>query len=128
VDIFQQWLLLRLQEQFGGGKSPMENAISFESILAMLKPIFEQEDAVVDDDEVRRHLDALVGLGYLMDMDGAYFLTFRAMVYSQAAPSLAQMARDEFAQFVRAHWWKAVGILILLAVVVTVVTVNIVVR
>jgi hypothetical protein len=128
VDIFQQWLLLKIQEQFGGGKSPMEEAISFKSIAAMLKPIFEQEDAVVDDDELRRHLDALVGLGYLMEMDGAYYLTLRAMVYSQAAPSLAQMAQDEFRQFVRAHWWKAAVVLVLLVVVVTVVTVNIVVR
>jgi len=128
VDIFQQWLILRIQEHFGAGRDPMQNAISFDSIAAMLEPLFEREDALFDEDEVKSHLDMLVELGYLLKTEDKYFLTFRAMVYSQAAPSLAQIAQDEFAQFVRAHWWKAVGVIILLVIVTTVVTVNIIVQ
>jgi hypothetical protein len=128
VDIFQQWLILRMEEHFGAGSNPLRNAISFDSIAAMLEPLFEQEDALFEEDEVKRHLDVLVELGYLLRTEDKYLLTLRAMVYSQAVPSLAQIARDEFAQFVRAHWWKAVGVILLLVVVVTAVTVNIVAR
>jgi hypothetical protein len=82
VDIFQQWLILRIHEQFGTGRNPLEDQISFESIMAMLKPLFEQEDAVLDEDEVRKQLSALAELGYLNETDGSYFLTLRGMVYS----------------------------------------------
>jgi hypothetical protein len=128
VDIFQQWLILRIHEQFGTGRNPLEDQISFESIMAMLKPLFEQEDAVLDEDEVRKQLSALAELGYLNETDGSYFLTLRGMVYSQTVPTLTQAAQDEFRQFIRAHWWKAAVVLILLVVVVTVVTVNVFVR
>jgi hypothetical protein len=128
VDIFQQWLLIKIEEEFGAGRNPLENAISFDSIMEMLKPLFEQEDAVLDEDEVRNQLGALAELGYLTETDGNYFLTLRAVVYAQAAPSMAQTAKDEFRQFIRAHWWKAVGILILLVIVVTVITASIIPR
>jgi hypothetical protein len=65
VDIFQQWLLLRIQERFGIGSTPIDNEISFDSIAALIKPIFEEENALLDESELRRNLDALVALGYL---------------------------------------------------------------
>lgn len=129
MDIFQQWLLLRIQESFGGGTSPMENEISFEAVVALIKPIFEQEGAPLDEAEVRRNLEALTSLGYLTVKNGIYYLTFRAIVYSQTSPSLTQAAKDEFEQYVRSHWWKALGVLILtvtvISVLASVVTINI---
>lgn len=128
MDIFQQWLLIKIEEEFGAGRNPLESAISFDSIMEMLKPLFEQEDAVLDEDEVRNQLGALAELGYLTETDGNYFLTLRAVVYAQAVQSMAQTAQDEFRQFIRAHWWKAVGILILLVIVVTVITASLIPR
>lgn len=115
MDIFQQWLLIKIEEEFGAGKNPLEQAIPFESVVAMLKPLFEREDAVLDEEEVRRQLGALVEFGFLRESGGNYSLTLRGMVYAQAVPSVAQAAQDEFRRLVRAHWWKAAGVLILLA-------------
>ncbi len=120
MDIFQQWLLLRIQEQFGVGTSPMDNEIPFPLIVTLIKPIFEQENAPLDDAEIRRNLDALVALGYLATKDDTYFLTFRAILYSQASPSLTQVVKEEFEQYVRGHWGKAAGIVFLLVVLVSI--------
>jgi hypothetical protein len=132
MDIFQQWLLLRMQEQFGSGTNPMDNEITFESIVALIKPIFEQENAPIDEADIRRNLDVLVTLGYLKTERDMYFLTFRAIVYSQASASLSQLAKEEFEQYVNSHWLKVVGIAVLIitlaAVVASVVTVNVLLK
>jgi hypothetical protein len=132
VDIFQQWLLLRIQERFGIGKSPMDNEISFDSIAALIKPIFEEENALLDEAELKRNLDALVTLGYLTATDDAYFLTFRAMLYSQTAPSISQLAKEEFGQYVGRNWWKMAGIVFLLvtlaSTLVSIIAINIILK
>ena len=133
MDIFQQWLLLRIQERFGTGTNPMDDEISFEAIVTLIKPIFEQEDAPLDESEIRRNLEVLVGLGYLASTtDDIYSLTFRAVVYSQVSTSLTPLVKDEFGQYVSDNWWKFVSIAILLVVVVSaitsVITVNIILR
>ena len=133
MDIFQQWLLLRIQERFGTGTNPMDHEISFETIVTLIKPIFEQEDAPLDESEIRRNLEVLVGLGYLASTtDDIYSLTFRAVVYSQVSTSLTPLVKDEFGQYVSDNWWKFVSIAILLVVVVSaitsVITVNIIFR
>ena len=132
MDIFQQWLLLRIQERFGVGSTPMDIEIPFDSIAALIKPIFEEENALLDEEELKRNLDALVTLGYLSVTDDKYFLTFRAMVYSQSSPFISQLAKEEFAQYVSRNWWKAAGIVFLLVAVVSilasVVTVNILMK
>jgi hypothetical protein len=132
VDIFQQWLLLRIQERFGVGTAPMENGIPFDSIAALIKPIFEEENALLDESELKRNLDALVALGYLTISDEMYFLTFRAMVYSQTSPSISQLAKEEFAQYVSRNWWKAAVIVFLLVILISalasVITVSIIAK
>ena len=132
MDIFQQWLLLRIQEQFGIGVNPMENGISFTSIVNLIKPIFEEENALLDEAELKRNLDVLVALNYLTMTNDMYFLTFRAIVYSQSATSLTQLAKEEFGQYVIKNWWKAVGVVFLLVILVSVIasilTVNIVLK
>ena len=132
MDIFQQWLLLRIQERFGVGKNPMDNEISFDSIVALVKPIFEEENALLDEADLMRNLDALVTLGFLMAADDKYLLTFRAMVYSQTSPSISQLTKEEFAQYVSRNWWKIAGIVFLLvllvSVLVSVVTVGIILK
>lgn len=132
MDIFQQWLLLRIQEQFGTGVSPMENGISFTSIVNLIKPIFEEENALLDEAELKRNLDVLVVLNYLTTTNDMYFLTFRAIVYSQSATSLTQLAKEEFGQYVSKNWWKAAGVVFLLVILVSVIasilTVNIVLK
>lgn len=132
MDIFQQWLLLRIQEHFGIGVNPMENGISFTSIVNLIKPIFEEENALLDEAELKRNLDVLVALNYLTMTNDMYFLTFRAIVYSQSATSLTQLAKEEFGQYVIKNWWKAVGVVFLLVILVSVIasilTVNIVLK
>lgn len=133
MDIFQQWLLLRIQERFGTGTNPMDHEISFEAIVTLIKPIFEQEDAPLDESEIRRNLEVLVGLGYLASTtDDIYSLTFRAVVYSQVSTSLTPLVKDEFGQYVSDNWWKFMSIAILLVVMVSaitsVITVNIILR
>jgi hypothetical protein len=98
----------------------MDNEIHFPLIVTLIKPIFEQENAPLDDAEIRRNLDALVALGYLTTKDDTYFLTFRAILYSQMSPSLAQVVKEEFEQYVRGHWGKAAGIVFLLVVLVSI--------
>jgi hypothetical protein len=109
VEIFQQWLLIKIQENFGTGDEPLKNEISFDAVTAMVKPIFEQEGAQLEEDEIRRHLDALLELGYLKKTDAGYFLTLSALVYAQASTTVAQMVRDEIASLVQRHWWKVLG-------------------
>jgi hypothetical protein len=121
VDIFQQWLLLKIQEQFGSGEEPLRNEISFDAVTTLIKPIFEQEDAPLDEDEIRRHLETLTELGYLKQVDGTYFLTFRAIVYANASESVKQMVRDELLQMVRRYGWQALGALVLLIVLLSVI-------
>ncbi len=132
MNIFQQWLLLRIQERFGVGKNPMDNEISFDSIVALVKPIFEEENALLDEADLRRNLDVLVTLGFLMAADDKYLLTFRAMVYSQTSPSISQLTKEEFAQYISRNWWKIAGIVFLLvllvSVLVSVVTVGIILK
>lgn len=110
----------------------MENGIPFDSIVALIKPIFEEENALLDEAELKRNLDALVAFGFLATTDGMYFLTFRAMVYSQTSPSISQLAKEEFGQYVSRNWWKAAGVVFLLvtliSILVTVVTVSIIVK
>jgi len=119
VDIFQQWLLLRIQERFGIGTSPMDSEIPFDSIAALIKPIFEEENALLDEAELKRNLDALVALGYLSETGDVYFLTFRAMVYSQISSSIPQLAKEEFVQYVSKNWWKMAGIVFFLVAVIS---------
>lgn len=119
MDIFQQWLLLRIQERFGVGTSPMDNEIPFASIVSLIKPIFEEENALLDEVELKRNLDALVALGFLTVAGDMYFLTFRAMVYSQTSSSISQFAKEEFAQYVSRNWWKVAGILFLFVTLVS---------
>ena len=132
MDIFQQWLLLRIQERFGIGSTPIDNEISFDSIAALIKPIFEEENALLDESELRRNLDALVALGYLTAKGDMYSLTFRAFIYSQAHPSLTQLVKEEFGLYVSKHWWKAAILVILLVALVSilasVITVNVVLK
>ncbi len=132
MDIFQQWLLLRIQENFGVGTHPMEDEIPFDAIVSLIKPIFEQENAQLDESELQRNLDALVTHGYLSVKDGIYSLTFRAMIYSQTSPSLAQVVKDEFGQYVSRNWLKVTGIVFLLVLLISilasVVTVNILLK
>lgn len=120
MDIFQQWLLLRIQERFGVGKNPMDNEISFDSIVALVRPIFEEENALLDEADLKRNLDALVTLGFLTAADDKYLLTFRAMVYSQTSPSISQLTKEEFAQYINRNWWKIAGIVFLLVLLVSV--------
>ena len=110
MDIFQQWLLLKIQESFGSGEEPLKKEISFEAIKALIGPIFEQEDAALDEDDLRRNLDALAGLGYLKAENGTYFLTFRALVYAEASLSVGQLVREQLLQLAKLHAWKAIGI------------------
>ncbi|MBK8428490.1 MAG: hypothetical protein IPL27_22185 [Lewinellaceae bacterium] len=119
MDIFQQWLLLRIQERFGVGSTPMENEIPFDSIAALIKPIFEEENALLDEAELKHNLDALVALGFLSATGDGYFLTFRAMVYSQISSSIQQLAKEEFVQYVSKNWWKMAGIVFLLMAVIS---------
>ena len=119
MDIFQQWLLLRIQERFGIGTSPMDSEIPFDSIAALIKPIFEEENALLDEAELKRNLDALVALGYLSETGDVYFLTFRAMVYSQISSSIPQLAKEEFVQYVSKNWWKMAGIVFFLVAVIS---------
>jgi hypothetical protein len=119
VEIFQQWLLIKIQENFGTGDDPLKNEISFDAVTAMVKPIFEQEDAQLEEDEIRRHLDALLELGYLKKTDAGYFLTLSALVYAQASTTVAQMVRDEIASLVQRHWWKALGIALLAIILIS---------
>jgi hypothetical protein len=119
VEIFQQWLLIKIQENFGTGEDPLKNEISFDAVTAMVKPIFEQEGAQLEEDEIRRHLDALVELGYLKKTDAGYFLTLSALVYAQASTTVAQMVRDEIASLVQRHWWKALGIALLAIILIS---------
>ena len=132
MDIFQQWLLLRIQERFGVGSTPMDNEISFDSIAALIKPIFEEENALLDEAELKRNLDALAVLGYLTTKSDMYSLTFRAMVFSQASPSISQLAKEEFGQYVSRNWWKAAIVVILLvalvSILVSVIVVNIILK
>ena len=114
MDIFQQWLLLRIQERFGVGANPMDNEIPFDAIASLIKPIFEEEGALLDEDELRRNLDALVTLGYLTLKSEAYFLTFRAMVYSQASSTISQLVKEELGQYFSRNWWKMAGVAFLL--------------
>lgn len=125
MDIFQQWLLIKIQENFGTGDDPLKNEISFDAVTAMIKPIFEQEDAPLEEEEIKRNLDALTEAGYLQSADGTYFLTLRALVYAQASTTVAQMVRDEIASLVKAHWWKALGIVVLLIILISTVMVSI---
>jgi hypothetical protein len=118
VDIFQQWLLIKIQENFGAGEDALRNEISFDAITAMIKPIFEQEGALLEEEEVKRNLDALTELGYLRTENENYFLTLRALVYAQASTTVAQMVRDEITSLVKAHWWKVAGGLVL-AIILT---------
>lgn len=110
----------------------MDNEISFDSIVALVKPIFEEENALLDEADLRRNLDALVTLGFLMAADDKYLLTFRAMVYSQTSPSISQLTKEEFAQYISRNWWKIAGIVFLLvllvSVLVSVVTVGIILK
>ncbi|MBL8103561.1 MAG: hypothetical protein JNM02_13590 [Anaerolineales bacterium] len=124
MDIFQQWLLIKIEEQHGAGANPLEKEISFESILSMLKPIFEQEGAPLDEEDIRRNLNELVTSGHLSTSGETYFLTLRGMIYAQTAPSLAQMVKAEIQQYIRLHWWKALGLILLLIVGVTLLIVN----
>jgi hypothetical protein len=119
VDIFQQWLLIKIQENFGAGEDALRNEISFDAITAMIKPIFEQEGALLEEDEVKRNLDALTELGYLRTENGNYFLTLRALVYAQASTTVAQMVRDEINSLVKAHWWKVAGGLVLAMILIS---------
>ncbi len=114
MDIFQQWLLLRIQERFGVGSTPMENEIPFSSIVSLIKPIFEEENALLDEAELQRNLDTLVALGFLTATGGVYFLTFRAMVYSQTSSTVSQLVKEEFMQYVSRNWWKLAGVVFLL--------------
>ncbi len=120
MDIFQQWLLLRIQEKFGVGTHPMEDEIPFDAIVSLIKPIFEQENAQLDESELQGNLDALVTHGYLSVKDGIYSLTFRAMIYSQTSPSLAQVVKDEFGQYVSRNWLKVTGIVFLLVLLISI--------
>jgi hypothetical protein len=119
VEIFQQWLLIKIQENFGTGDDPLKNEISFDAVSALVKPIFEQEDAPLEEEELRRNLDALVELGYLKTAEESYFLTLRAIVYAQASTTVAQMVRDEIASLVQRHWWKALGIALLAIILIS---------
>jgi hypothetical protein len=119
VEIFQQWLLIKVQENFGAGDDPLKNEISFDAVSALVKPIFEQEDAPLEEEELRRNLDALVELGYLKKAEENYFLTLRALVYAQASTTVAQMVRDEIASLVQRHWWKALGIALLAIILIS---------
>ncbi len=119
MEIFQQWLLIKLQENFGTGDDPLKNEMSFDAITAMIKPIFEQEDATLEEEELRRNLYALEELGYLKKVDANYFLTLRALVYAQASTTVAQMVRDEIASLVQRHWWKALGIALLAIILIS---------
>ena len=114
MDIFQQWLLLRIQERFGVGSTPMDNEIPFSSIVSLIKPIFEEENALLDEIELKRNLDALVALGFLTVAGDMYFLTFRAMVYSQTSSTVSQLVKEEFMQYVSRNWWKLAGVVFLL--------------
>lgn len=119
MDIFQQWLLIKIQENFGAGEDPLKNEISFDAVTAMIKPIFEQEGALLEEDEVKRNLDVLTELGYLKIENGNYFLTLRALVYAQASTTVAQMVRDEITSLIKAHWWKVAGGLVLLIILIS---------
>lgn len=125
MDIFQQWLLIKIQENFGMGEDPLKNEISFDAVTAMIKPIFEQEGALLEEDEVKRNLDALTELGYLKRENESYFLNLRALVYAQASTTVAQMVRDEIMSLVKAHWWKVLGAVILLVILISTVMVSI---
>jgi hypothetical protein len=119
VDIFQQWLLIKIQENFGTGEEPLKKEISFDAITAMIKPIFEQEGALLEEEEVKRNLDALTELGYLKTENGNYFLTLSALVYAQASTTVKQMVRDEITSLVKAHWWKVAGGLVLVIMLIS---------
>jgi hypothetical protein len=119
VDIFQQWLLIKIQENFGTGDEPLKNEITFDAITAMIKPIFEQEGALLEEEEVKRNLDALIELGYLKTENGNYFLTLSALVYAQASTTVKQMVRDEISSLVKAHWWKVAGGLVLVIILIS---------
>lgn len=119
MDIFQQWLLIKIQENFGTGEEPLKNEISFDAITQMIKPIFEQEGALLEEEEIRRNLDALTELGYLKSESGNYFLTLRALVYAQASTTVKQMVNDEITSLVKAHWWKVAGGLVLLIILIS---------
>jgi hypothetical protein len=119
VDIFQQWLLIKIQENFGTGEEPLKKEISFDAITAMIKPIFEQEGALLEEEEVKRNLDALTELGYLKTENGNYFLTLSALVYAQASSTVKQMVRDEITSLVKAHWWKVAGGLVLVIILIS---------
>lgn len=129
MDIFQQWLLLKIQEQFGTGEEPLKNEISFEAIAGLIRPIFEQEDAPLDEDELRRNLDALVVAGYLKLWNGNYFLTFRALVYAEASLSVGQLVREQLLQLAKLHAWKAIGIavaaIVLISLIVSVIMIGV---
>ncbi len=125
VDIFQQWQLGKIYDEFSFGESPTKNEISFEAITTLIKPLFEQEGALLEEDEIKRHLEELITLGYLSTANGAYFLTFKALVYVQASTSITQAVQDELRQTIKRHWWKAAGILVLTVILVTVITVTI---
>ena len=126
MDIFQQWLLGKIHDEFSFGESPTKNEISFEAITTLIKPLFEQEGALLEEDEIKRHLEELNTLGYLTTANGLYFLTFKALIYVQASTSITQAVQDELRQTIKRHWWKAAGILVLIVILVTVITVTIV--
>ena len=119
MDIFQQWLLLRIQERFGVGSTPMDNEIPFSSIVSLIKPVFEEENALLDEAELQRNLDTLVALGFLTAAGGVYFLTFRAMVYSQTSSTVSQLVKEEFMQYVSRNWWKLAGVVFFLVALIS---------
>ena len=129
MDIFQQWLLLKIKEHFGGGEEPQHTPISFEAIGNLIGPIFEQEDAPLDEVELQRNLDALVELGYLKGSDGIYHLTFRALVYAEASQAGSQLVRDQMMQLLKLYGWKALAIalaaVILISLIVSAITVSV---
>lgn len=123
MDIFQQWLLLKIQEQFGSGSTPLETDISLESILAMLRPLFEQEGALLDEEDIQKQLNSLISNGYLNNENRNYQLTLRAIVYAQTIPVISQTVQEEIQIYLKKHWWKIAGAAFLLMVLTSALTV-----
>lgn len=129
MDTFQNWLLSKMCENFGYGQNPMNKDISFDSIVAVIRPDFERDKILLNESDIERNLLKLVKLGYLITTNNKYYLTLRAIVYSEAAPEVTKLVQEETNKYdwVKIAWAVAICV-VLLTVITSVITVNIVIK
>jgi hypothetical protein len=87
----QHYLLMLIDKQC----IDVDDYISFDKIIAELKPIYQQENIVLDEKEITAALGEMVDAGDLEYTQKSYHMTARGLIYARSYPIITDLLNDK---------------------------------